>query len=100
MRRHVTTHDLSLGLGLITELALDVHGAVVAALGRTVAHDVVYDACRKAIADGGHLRDALKADTTIVEKLDASEIDRLMEPTNYLGAADAMIDRVLAAIPR
>lgn len=92
MRRNL---DVSQGLIMAEAVMM----GLAPALGRTVAHDVVYDACRKAIADGGHLSDALKADATIAEKLDASEIDRLMEPTNYLGAADAMIDRVLAAIP-
>jgi len=87
--------NLDVSQGLI--MAEAVMMGLAPALGRTVAHDVVYDACRKAIGEGTHLRDALLADPQIQGKLDAAEVDRLLDPANYLGAADAMIDRVLAA---
>ena len=90
MRRNL---DVSQGLIMAEAVMM----GLAPALGRTVAHDVVYDACRKAIADGTHLRDALLADPEVAEKLEAGEIDRLLDPANYLGAADEMIDRVLAA---
>lgn len=91
MRRNL---DVSQGLIMAEAVMM----GLAPTLGRTVAHDIVYDACRKAIAEGAHLRDALIADPTIAEKLDAADIDRLLEPVNYLGAADAMIDRVLGAV--
>jgi 3-carboxy-cis,cis-muconate cycloisomerase len=67
-------------------------------MGRTSAHDAVYAACRRAIAEGTHLRDALLADTIIVSQLGPTEIDRLLEPANYLGATQRMIDRVLCSL--
>jgi len=68
------------------------------AVGRTTAHDKVYEACRRAIAEGVHLRDALLADSEICTQLGPKEIERLMEPANYLGATQQMIDRVLDAV--
>ena len=67
-------------------------------MGRTSAHDAVYAACRRAIAEGTHLRDALLADTIIVNQLGPTEIDHLLEPANYLGATQRMIDRVLCSL--
>ncbi len=67
-------------------------------MGRTSAHDAVYAACRRAIAEGTHLRDALLADTIIVNQLGPKEIDRLLEPANYLGSTQRMIDRVLCSL--
>lgn len=92
MRRNL---DVSQGLIMAEAVMM----GLAPALGRTVAHDVVYDACRKAIADGTHLKAALLADATVSDKLEAAEVERLLDPVNYLGAADAMIDRVLAAVP-
>lgn len=91
MRRNL---DVSQGLIMAEAVMM----GLAPALGRTVAHDVVYDACRKAIQDGGHLRDALLADAKIAARMDPAEVERLLEPGNYLGAAGEMIDRVLAAL--
>ena len=92
MRRNL---DVSQGLIMAEAVMM----GLAPTLGRTVAHDVVYDACRKASTEGGHLKQALLADATIAAKLDAEAIDSLLDPQNYLGAADAMIDRVVAAVP-
>jgi len=90
MRRNL---DMSQGLIMAEAVMM----GLAPEMGRTVAHDVVYDACRAAIKDGTHLRDALLADPAIREKLSPEAVDRLLDPVNYLGGADEMIDRVLAA---
>ncbi len=92
MRRNL---DVSQGLILAEAVMM----GLAPKLGRQIAHDIVYDACRQAIADRSQIRDALLKDKTIAAGLDPAEIDRLLDPVNYLGAADAMIDRVLAAVP-
>ncbi|MCG8543815.1 MAG: adenylosuccinate lyase family protein [Alphaproteobacteria bacterium] len=67
-------------------------------IGRNQAHDVVYEACA-ACADGGAtLRDILLADARIAEHLSATEIDAMLDPSNYLGTAREMVDRVLADV--
>jgi 3-carboxy-cis,cis-muconate cycloisomerase len=65
------------------------------ALGRLVAHDRVEAACRKALADGNTLVDALAADKEIARHLPRAELERLTEPAHYLGAAQSFIDRAL-----
>ncbi len=65
-------------------------------LGREAAHHAVRRACDRALAERISLHDALLREPPIAERLDAAAIARLAEPANYLGAADAFIDRVLA----
>ena len=65
-------------------------------LGRLVAHDRIEAACKLAAAEHRHLREVLAADPVIAAELDAASLDRLFDPLNYLGSAEAMTDRVLA----
>lgn len=69
-------------------------------LGRQRAHDLVYAACRKVNEQGGSLADVLAADPEVANHLDRPAIQRLTDPANYLGAAPAMVDRLLAGRPR
>lgn len=65
-------------------------------LGRQVAHDVVYDACRVSLAGSDKFIDVLAANPEIAERLERAELERLVDPANYLGAAPAMTRRLLA----
>jgi len=69
-------------------------------LGRQEAHDIVYDACRRANEAQKSLRDALSSDPKITARIDRPTIERLTSPGNYLGLAPQMVDRVLASAPR
>lgn len=64
-------------------------------LGRQQAHDVVYAACRIAIAEDKTLFDVLRADPQTASALSDERLQALTDPTNYLGAAPAMVDRLL-----
>jgi len=66
-------------------------------LGRQRAHDLVYEICRKAITTNGSFLDLLAAEPEISRHMDRAALAKLIDPTNYLGQAGAMIDRVLAA---
>jgi 3-carboxy-cis,cis-muconate cycloisomerase len=81
------------------------HGLIVAEavmmglaphLGRNEAHDLVYDACRAALAADRPLLDVLLETPAVVGALGAERLRLLTDPANYLGAAPAMVDRVLA----
>jgi 3-carboxy-cis,cis-muconate cycloisomerase len=81
------------------------HGLIVAEavmmglaphLGRNEAHDVVYDACRAVAEKGGSLADALAKVPEVTRHLDRKALEKLTDPSNYLGAAREMVDRVLA----
>lgn len=68
-------------------------------LGRTEAHDVVYDACRQAIAGNTTLAAVLIANPAVKAHMTAAEIERLCDPANYLGVAGEMVDRVVGTKP-
>jgi 3-carboxy-cis,cis-muconate cycloisomerase len=64
--------------------------------GRNEAHDLVYDACRQAIDSERPLYDVLLEIPAVAGPLGAERLRALTDPANYLGAAQAMVDRVLA----
>ena len=80
------------------------HGLIVAEavmmglaphLGRNEAHDVVYAACRAVADKGGSLAAALAKLPQVTQHLDREALAKLTDPSNYLGAAREMVDRVL-----
>lgn len=88
--------NLDLTHGLIVAEAVMM--AIAPKLGRQHAHDVVYDACRKAIEGNGHLADILAGMPEIIEALGSVDaIRRHCDPANYLGLSGQMVDRVLGA---
>jgi 3-carboxy-cis,cis-muconate cycloisomerase len=70
--------------------------ALGAKLGRSAAHACVEDLCRRAIKNGRHLREEILQDAEIRAHLSVSEIDKLFDPRNYLGSAEAFVERVLS----
>jgi 3-carboxy-cis,cis-muconate cycloisomerase len=63
--------------------------------GRNEAHDLVYDACRLAVEGDCPLLDVLLETPAVAGPLGAEKLRALTDPANYLGAAQAMVDRVL-----
>jgi 3-carboxy-cis,cis-muconate cycloisomerase len=90
--------NLDISRGLIVAEAVMM--GLAPELGRQDAHDVVYDACRRASEQHISLRDALSSDPKITSRIDRVTIERLTSPGNYLGLAPGMVDRVLASKPR
>jgi 3-carboxy-cis,cis-muconate cycloisomerase len=62
-------------------------------LGREAAHDLVAEAASRARGNGSALVDELDAD----ERVEASraELEAALDPTTYLGSADAFVERAL-----
>ena len=88
--------NLDLTHGLIVAEAVMM--AIAPKLGRQHAHDVVYDACRKAIEGNGHLADILAGMPEVIEALGSVDvIRRHCDPANYLGLSGQMVDRLLDA---
>jgi 3-carboxy-cis,cis-muconate cycloisomerase len=88
--------NLDLTHGLIVAEAVMM--AAAPKLGRQHAHDVVYDACRKAIEGNGDLAEILAGVSAIVDALESIDaIRRHCDPANYLGLSGQMVDRVLGA---
>ena len=65
-------------------------------IGRGAAHDLVYSACRSALDKGTPLVDQLRLLPDVTKVLDPAALNALVDPANYLGSSDAMIDRVLS----
>ncbi|MGY3443818.1 MULTISPECIES: class-II fumarase/aspartase family protein [unclassified Bradyrhizobium] len=94
--RMATNLDISRGL-IVAEAVMM---GLAPQLGRQDAHDVVYDACRRANEQHISLADALAADPRISSRIDRATIEHLTSPRNYLGLAPEMVDRVLASVAR
>jgi 3-carboxy-cis,cis-muconate cycloisomerase len=87
--------NLDITQGLIVAEAVMM--AAASKLGRQKAHDIVYDACRKAIEGDGKLADILTGVPEISDALGGeAAIRRHCDPANYLGLCGPMVDRVLA----
>jgi 3-carboxy-cis,cis-muconate cycloisomerase len=90
--------NLDISRGLIVAEAVMM--GLAPQLGRQEAHDLVYDACRRANEQHITLAEALFADPQVTDRIDRATIERLTSPGNYLGLAPVMVDRVIAATRR
>lgn len=77
-------------------LAEAVTMALGAKLGRLEAHHRVEAACKRALAEGRHLREVVAADPELGSHFAPADLERLFNPLNYTGMAGAIIARVLA----
>jgi 3-carboxy-cis,cis-muconate cycloisomerase len=89
MRNNLNTTN---GLIMAEAVTLALGGKI----GRMAAHQLVEKACHRAIESGQHLRQVLGQDAAVNGELSSDELDRLLDPANYLGQATAFVDRVLA----
>ena len=64
-------------------------------LGRNIAHDMVYDVCRLVVKTGRPLIDLLVEDKEISKHATRAQLEKMVDPANYLGVAGEMVDRVL-----
>jgi len=85
--------NLDARLGLTQAEAVSV--ALAHKLGRTEAHELLRNAARRAVEARKHIATILQGMPEVTAHLDAQEIDKLLEPRNYLGSARSFIDRVL-----
>jgi 3-carboxy-cis,cis-muconate cycloisomerase len=69
--------------------------ALAADIGRARAHELVEEASRRTIAEGRPLRDVLKEIPQICQHLSEADIDRILDPRNYLGSAQSFIERII-----
>jgi 3-carboxy-cis,cis-muconate cycloisomerase len=91
-------HNLEVTGGLIVAEAVMM--GLAPKLGRNVAHDVVYDACRVALETQQSLAQVLSKHAQINALMTPQEIAALCDPMNYLGSAPHIADRVLHTLSR
>jgi 3-carboxy-cis,cis-muconate cycloisomerase len=85
--------NLRLTKGLIMSEAVMM--GLGATMGRNRAHDVVYDICREVVKTGRPLIDLLAEDEEIRKHASRKQLEKMVDPANYLGVAGEMVDRVL-----
>ena len=87
--------NLDLTGGLIVAEAVMM--ALARHTGRGESHDIVYAACRTALDKGSTLLEELARVPEVTRHLDKKRLAELTDPVNYLGSAEAMVDRALGS---
>ena len=88
--------NLELTGGLI--MAEAIATALVPRIGRAAAEAAVARVCNRAIAEGASLAAILRDDPGLRPHLSDAEIERLLDPAQYLGSAGAFVDKVVARV--
>ena len=88
--------DITRGLLAAEGIAL----ALGETLGKQQAHRIVEDASREAVRSRRPLREVLAARAEVRDRLGESELDRLFDPRNAMGASQQWIHRVREARSR
>jgi adenylosuccinate lyase len=86
-------------LALSSGLIMSEHVVVVLGerTGLKRARELVEAAAATASRTGLEFKDVLRHDPAISEQLKPADIDAALDPATYLGLAEAMVDRALAA---
>lgn len=88
--------NLDLGGGLL--MSESVMMGLAPKVGKAKAHHLVYDAAGKAYEKGITLKAALLSEPEITNDLTEEEIDKLIDPINYIGCVEEMIQQVLRKV--
>ncbi len=87
--------NLAQGGGMI--MSESVMMALAKRTGSLRAHDLVGRVGATAVNSGRGFRSELKADAEISQHLKEADIDAALDPNRYLGSAEALVDRAIAA---
>jgi len=85
--------NLDLTQGLVLAEAVSI--VLAQRLGRETAHHLLEQCCKRAVADGRHLRAVLADEPQVTAELSAAELDRLLDPAHYLGQAHTWVTRAV-----
>ena len=87
--------NLALSGGLLMAEALTM--ALASHLGRAEAHRLVTALCARAVASGQDLHEIALATPEVSAHLSISDISSALDPANYLGSSESLIERALAS---
>jgi 3-carboxy-cis,cis-muconate cycloisomerase len=90
--------NLGITRGLI--MAEAVMMALATEVGRQQAHDLVYEACRKAEQSGKELLDTVREDPVLSQFLPWEKLRGLLDPTRYTGRAAEFVETVVSTVKR
>jgi 3-carboxy-cis,cis-muconate cycloisomerase len=86
-------HNINATKGLI--FAENISLALAPYIGKADAHDLVEKACKIAISEKHHLKDALEKNSLVMQHIPASLFESLFDPFNSIGLSLEIIDRIL-----
>lgn len=86
--------NLEVTRGLIYAEAVTM--ALAKEIGKAEAHKLVEAACGRTIKQKRHFREVLADDSQISKHVSKGALAELLDPRNYLGEAEAFVDRVVA----
>lgn len=86
--------NLNLTHGLV--LAESVSIALARHIGRDASHHLVEQCCKRAVETGQGLREVLDSSEQIGAYLEPEELNRILDPSQYLGQASTWVERALA----
>ena len=86
--------NLDLTQGLVLAEAVSI--VLAQRVGRDTAHHLLEQCCKRAVAQQCHLRAVLGEEPQVTAQLSAAELNRLMDPANYLGQASTWVERAVA----
>jgi 3-carboxy-cis,cis-muconate cycloisomerase len=64
-------------------------------MGKMPAHMLMEAACKKAVAEGRHLKEVLREESGVRGHLTPADLESLFEVRNYLGNADESVQQVI-----
>ena len=67
-------------------------------MDRQAAHELVRQVSMEAASGEASFRNLLLTEPEIAKLMTAAEIDAALDPTNYVGHAGEIVDRVLASL--
>ena len=92
--RERMARNLDLTHGLVLAEAVSI--VLAQKVGRETAHHLLEQCCKRAVAEQRHLRSVLDDEPQISAQLSAQDLDRLLDPANYLGQAVTWVERARA----
>lgn len=88
------TRNLDLTQGLVLAEAVSI--VLAQRVGRDIAHHLLEQCCKRAVAEQRHLRAVLGDEPQVTAELSDAELDRLLDPAHYLGQAHTWVERAVA----
>jgi len=89
--------EISKGLPMAESLMTTLIGK---GLGRGEAHELMRKTSLKAAKEGKTLKEAFMQENKKLKLLSEKEVDKALDPKNYLGASEELIDRVVKKLTR
>jgi len=85
--------NLEMTQGLVLAEAVSI--ALAQRVGRETAHHLLETCCKRAVAEGRHLREVLGDEPHVTAQLSAAELDMLLDPAHYLGMSAVWVSNAV-----